>query len=209
VNARGSLGIKTGRSYLSFLGRRFDMRSVNVELPGPIDSASARLEAFYHPRSNSGSDDVDVTAIVEIDPAGIKTTLRSEPYLDQASLLNYLATGKVQGGLESGSAYGLAVGSALGTVGGSAGRKLGIDVVEVTTDAYGGQTLGAGSYVNPRVYLGFRQPVVEGKRSGNSSTSSSSNTEFEVEVEAWRGLLVNLQGSSAQYRFVLRPRLGR
>ncbi|HZV91276.1 MAG TPA: translocation/assembly module TamB domain-containing protein, partial [Candidatus Nitrosocosmicus sp.] len=169
VNARGSLGIKTGRSYLSFLGRRFDMRSVNVELPGPIDSASARLEAFYHPRSNSGSDDVDVTAIVEIDPAGIKTTLRSEPYLDQASLLNYLATGKVQGGLESGSAYGLAVGSALGTVGGSAGRKLGIDVVEVTTDAYGGQTLGAGSYVNPRVYLGFRQPVVEGKRSGNSS----------------------------------------
>jgi len=79
----------------------------------------------------------------------------------------------------------------------------------VTTDAYGGQTLGAGSYVNPKVYLGFRQPVVEGKRSGTSSASSSSNTEFEFEVEAMRNLLFNIQGSSSQYRFVLRPRLGR
>ncbi|MGH7681345.1 MAG: hypothetical protein ACRENN_05095, partial [Candidatus Eiseniibacteriota bacterium] len=109
----------------------------------------------------------------------------------------------------SGTAYGQALGSAVGDVGGAAGRGLGLDVVTVTMDVYGGQTLGAGSYVNPRVYLGFRQPVVEGKRSGNTSASSSSTTEFEVEVEAMKNLLVNLQGSSAQYRFILRPRLGR
>jgi hypothetical protein len=210
VDARGTLGIKTGRSYLSFLGRRFEMQRAEVDLPGPVDSASAHLEAFYHPRSNSSSStEVDVTASVEIEPSGIRTNLRSEPYLDQASLLNYLATGEVQGGLQSGSAYGLAVGTALGAVGGAAGRSLGLDVVTVTTDAYGGQTLGAGSYVNPKVYLGFRQPVVEGKRSGTSSASSTSNTEFEFEIEAMRNLLFNIQGSSSQYRFVLRPRLGR
>ena len=210
LDARGTLAIKTGRSNVSFLGRRFEILSANVNLPGPVDSASARLEAFYRPRSDATSSaDVDVKATVEIEPSGITTNLRSEPYLDQASLLNYLATGQVEGGLGSGTAYGMAVGSALGAVGGSAGRRLGLDVVEVTTDAYGGQTLGAGSYVNPRVYLGFRQPVVEGKRSGTSSTSSSSSTEFEVEFEAMRNLLFNVQGGSSQYRFVLRPRLGR
>jgi len=209
LGASGTLGIRTGRSYLSFMGRRFDMQSADVALPGPIQDASARLEAFYHPRPGTTSTEVDVTATVEITASGITTNLRSEPYLDQSSLLNYLATGQVQGGLESGSAYGLAVGTALGAVGGAAGRSLGLDVVTVTTDAYGGQTLGAGSYVNPKVYLGFRQPVVEGKRSGTSSASSSSNTEFEFEVEAMRNLLFNIQGSSAQYRFVLRPRLGR
>jgi len=209
VEARGTLGIKTGRSYLSFLGRRFEMQSAQVELPGPVDSASVRLEAFYHHRAGTTSTEVDVTAIVEIDPSGVTTDFRSEPYLDHASLLNYLATGEVQGGFGSSTAYGLAVGTALGAVGGAAGRSLGLDVVTVTTDAYGGQTLGAGSYVNPKVYLGFRQPVVEGKRSGNTAASSASNTEFEFEVEAMRNLLFNIQGSSAQYRFVLRPRLGR
>jgi len=209
LDVRGTLGIKTGRSYLSFLGRRFEMQSAQVELPGPVDSASVRLEAFYHPRAGTTSTEVDVTATVEIDPSGVSTNLRSEPYLDHASLLNYLATGEVQGGFGSSTAYGLAVGTALGAVGGAAGRSLGLDVVTVTTDAYGGQTLGAGSYVNPKVYLGFRQPVVEGKRSGTTSASSASNTEFEFEVEAMRNLLFNIQGSAAQYRFVLRPRLGR
>ena len=209
ADVRGTLGIKTGRSYLSFLGRRFEMQRAQVELPGPVDSASVRLDAFYHPRAGTTSTEVDVMATVEIDPSGVTTNLRSEPYLDQASLLNYLATGEVQGGFGSSTAYGLAVGTALGAVGGAAGRSLGLDVVTVTTDAYGGQTLGAGSYVNPKVYLGFRQPVVEGKRSGTSSASSSSNTEFEFEVEAMRNLLFNIQGSSSQYRFVLRPRLGR
>ena len=210
LDVRGTLGIRTGRSYLSFLGRRFEMLGAQVELPGPIDSVSASLEAFYRPQSNeSSSADIEVTANVEMDPSGVVTNLHSDPYLDHASLLNYLATGQVQGGVNSNAATGLAVGSALGAVGGAAGRSLGLDVVTVTMDAYGNQTLGAGSYVNPRVYLGFRQPVVEAKTTGNASNAGSSQTEFEIEVEARRNLLVNLQGSSTQYRFILRPRLGR
>jgi autotransporter translocation and assembly factor TamB len=210
LDARGTLGIRTGRSYLSFLGRRFEILHAQVELPGPVDSASASIEAFYRPQSSeSNSADIEVTAKVEIDASGAETNLQSEPYLDHASLLNYLATGQVQGGMGSNQAYGLAVGTALGAVGGAAGRSLGLDVVTVTTDAYGGQTLGAGSYVNPKLYLGFRQPVVQGKTTGNASNSGSTATEFEVEVEARRNLLLNLQGSSTQYRFLLRPRLGR
>ncbi|MGH7682343.1 MAG: translocation/assembly module TamB domain-containing protein, partial [Candidatus Eiseniibacteriota bacterium] len=108
-DVRGTLGIRTGRSYLSFLGRRFEMQAARVGLPGPADSASVHLEAFYAPRANgTSSTDITVNAIVEIDPSGAVTDLQSEPYLDRASLLNYLATGEVQGGMGSGTAYGLA-----------------------------------------------------------------------------------------------------
>jgi autotransporter translocation and assembly factor TamB len=210
LELRGTMGIRTGRSYLSFVGRRFEILSAQVKLPGPLDSASVYLESLYAPAGNgSTSSDVTVTANVTMDVDGVVTDLRSEPYLDRASLLNFLATGQVQGEAESGTAYGLAVGTAIGAVGGAAGRSLGLDVVQVTMDAYGGQTLSAGSYVDPRIYLGFRQSVVEGQTTGTGSTSASTPTEFEVEIEATRSLLFNLQGSTSQYRFLFRPRLGR
>jgi hypothetical protein len=111
--------------------------------------------------------------------------------------------------MSSGTAYGLAVGSVLGTVGGSAGRSLGLDVVQVTQDAYGGQTLSAGSHVKPQLYLGFRQPVVQGQQSSSRGENSTYTTEFEVEVEAGKRMLMNVQGGGSQYRFLLRPRLGK
>lgn len=210
LDARGTLGIRTGRSFMSFAGRRFDLTHAEVDLPGPLAEARVVVEAFYSPQtSGSSSADVEVTAVVTIDANGVVTDLRSEPYLDQSALLNYLATGQVQGGMESGTAYGLAAGAALGAVGGAAGRSLGLDVVQVTMDANGGQTLSAGSYIDPRIYLGFRQPVVQDQTRGTSSTSGATPTEFEVELEARRNLLFNVQGSSARYRFLFRPRLGR
>ena len=210
LHAQGNLGIETGRSYMSFVGRRFDLTHADVHLPGPIDSAKVRIEAFYSSQTSSASSaDVDVTAVVTIDAGGVVTDLRSEPYMDRGALVNYLATGQVQGGMQTGTAYGLAVGSALGAVGGVAGRSLGLDVVQVTMDANGGQTLSAGTYVDPRVYLGFRQPVIQDQNRATNSTSGTTPTEFEVELEAKRNLLFNVQGSSARYRFLLRPRLGR
>jgi len=207
----GKLGIQTGRSYLSFLGRQFEMVRAQVELPGPVDSAQAELEARYDGQSSgstSSSGGATVTAYVTLDANGAKADLQSEPYMDRASLLNYLATGQTQGEMQSGSAAGIAVGSVLGAVGGSAGRSLGFQVVQVSQDAYGGQTLSAGNYVDPRIYLGFRQPVVEGQRSNQTSQGGTYSTEFEVEVEVMKQLLLNLQGGGSQYRFLLRPRLG-
>jgi hypothetical protein len=208
LNVRGTIGVRTGRSYLSFVGRRFDITRANVDLPGPVDSARVRLEALYLSESGGTSPNVNVTARVTVDAHGSETDLRSEPYMDPPALLNYLATGQMQGGaFQTGTAYGLAVGTALAAVGGSAGRSLGLDVVQVTMDAYGGQTLSAGSYVDPRIYLGFRQPVMEAQTTGR--TTSSTPTEFEIEYAATRKLLLNLQGSSEQYRFLLKRRLGR
>ena len=56
-------------------------------------------------------------------------------------------------------------------------------------DAYGGQTLSAGNYVDPRIYLGFRQPVVQGRSTTGVTQGDTYTTEFEVELEAARRLL--------------------
>jgi autotransporter translocation and assembly factor TamB len=207
----GRIDVVTGRSYLSFLSRRFDLTRANIELPGPIQDASAELEAQYLPGSNgsASASGPEVTALVTLGQAGARVDLHSTPYMEHAALINYLATGQTQGEMASGTAYGLAVGSVLGSVGGSAGRSLGLDVVQVTQDAYGGQTLSAGSHVKPQLYLGFRQPVVEGQQTSTRGETSTYTTEFEVEVEAGRRLLLNLQGGGSQYRFLLRPRLGK
>jgi hypothetical protein len=51
--------------------------------------------------------------------------------------------------------------------------------------------------------------VVEGQQTSSRGETSTYTTEFEVEVEAGRQLLLNLQGGGSQYRFLLRPRLGK
>lgn len=207
---KGEFSIETGRSYLSFIGRRFEITSANVALPGPIEGARAELSARYIPTSSSrSSGSATVYANTRLDPTGVTLDLRSEPYMARADLINYLATGTTQGSMESGTGAGLAVGAALGAVGGAAGRSLGFQVVQVSQDAYGGQILSAGNYVDPRVYLGFRQPVVEGQTQSRATESTSTATEFEVEFEATRQLLFNVQGGGSEYRFLLRPRLGR
>lgn len=208
ITASGRIDVQTGRSYLSYLGRRFEMTHASVALPGPIDSASAELEARYE-GEGSGKSAPEVTATVAVSSEGTKVDLRSVPYMDRAALINYLTTGETQGEMAAGTATGLAVGSVIGALGGSAGRSLGFQVVQVTQDAYGGQTLSAGNYVDPRIYLGFRQPVVQGQNTNTSSKQNTYTTEFEVELEMAKYLLFNVQGGGSQYRFLLRPRLGR
>jgi autotransporter translocation and assembly factor TamB len=209
LTVTGRIEIRTGRSYLSFLGRRFDMTRAHVDLPGPISGASAEIEARYASEASQSAAAPDVTALVTVQPSGTSIDLRSVPYMDHASLINYLTTGQTQGEMAAGAATGLAVGAALGAVGGAAGRSLGFQVVQVTQDAYGGQTLSAGNYVDPRVYLGFRQPVVQGRSTTTVTQGDTYTTEFEVELEAARQLLFNVQGGGTQYRFLLRPRLGK
>jgi hypothetical protein len=198
---------RPGAAILSFVGRRFDLTRAEVDLPGPIEDMSAVLEAHYVSETSQSASAPDVTALVTVNAQGTKVDLRSVPYMDHAALVNYLTTGQVQGEVASGTASGLAVGAALGAVGGAAGRSLGFQVVQVTQDAYGGQTLSAGNYVDPRVYLGFRQPVVQGQSSTAGGQNETNRTEFEVELEAARRLLFNMQGGGTQYRFLLRPRL--
>jgi len=97
------------------------------------------------------------------------------------------------------------VSAALGTVAGGAGRALGFDVVQVLQDRNGDQTLVAGKYVSPPLYLGFREPIVA-RNDPTKPQGSQSTMEWEVEYAALERALLNLQGSGNEFRVFLRLR---
>jgi len=99
----------------------------------------------------------------------------------------------------------VAVGAALGTVAGGAGRRLGFDVVQILQDRQGSQTLVAGKYVSPPLYLGFRQPIVAREEPGQTQTARTT-MEWEVEYDALRRALLNVQASGDEFRVFLRLR---
>jgi autotransporter translocation and assembly factor TamB len=208
----GNAGVLPGRSTVSFLGRRFEVTQANVDLPGDVADAKAKVEARYDAgATKSSSSDVEVTAFVTADASGTVIDLRSRPHLERDEILRFITTGQTPG--TSGSAggddvAGLAAGWLLGTVGGAAGQKLGIDVVQVTQDAYGGHTMSAGSYVHPRVYLGIREPINALESSANGPGNTTLKTEYDIGLEAMSKLLIQVQGNDQQTRIFLRPRLG-
>ena len=72
-------------------------------------------------------------------------------------------------------------------------------------DRQGGQTLVAGKYVSPPLYLGFRQPIVAGN-DPNETRTAAETIELEVEYAALRRALLNLQGAGSEFRVFLRLR---
>jgi autotransporter translocation and assembly factor TamB len=134
----------------------------------------------------------------------------------EADIMSYLTTGRPastdptlqsdeQGVLNAGAS--LAVGAALGSVAGKAGQHLGLDVVQVLQDRKGGQTMVAGKYVSPPLYLGFRQPIVPASSTTARSTSTQQNAvELEMEYAALRDMLVNLQAGGSEMRVFLKLR---
>jgi hypothetical protein len=121
----------------------------------------------------------------------------TDPTLQSNSNQNYLSTGAS-----------LAVGAALGTIAGSAGQELGFDVVQILQDMQGAQTLVAGKYVSPDLYLGFRQPLSESTTDDEDPENVANVMEFEVEYAAFRKALLNLQGAGSEFRVFLRLRGG-
>jgi hypothetical protein len=84
---------------------------------------------------------------------------------------------------------------------------VGLDVVEITTDGLEGVTLLAGRYLTPDLYMGVRQPVSLQRASGDA-TERTPDPEVEVELQAARWLLLNLQaGGRTGVEFFLRSRI--
>lgn len=221
VNAFGAIKPVPGRSFVELLGRRFNLQGGAVDLNGPLETARLQLHTEYRPSSQSSTSasDVVITADVEADTGKIAVVLGSTPLMEQRDIMSYVMTGGpattnptvTTGNQTSGVATGtqLAVNAALGTVAGSAGQKLGLDVVQILQDLQGAQTLVAGKYVNPSLYLGVRQPLVQSTNSRDTSPETGTNVmEFEVEYAAFQDVLLNLQGAGSEVRVFLRLRSG-
>jgi translocation and assembly module TamB len=211
----GQIQPLVGRSFVQLMSRRFDLRSGHVALSGPLKQAQLGLDAEYRTTEAGGSTPVLIMATVKSDSGSLDVGLESRPVMRDADIMSYLTTGRPastdptlqsdeQGVLNAGAS--LAMGAALGSVAGKAGQQLGLDVVQVLQDRQGGQTVVAGKYVSPPLYLGFRQPIVPASTSTRSTSTQQNAVELEMEYAALRDILVNLQAGGSQMRVFLKLR---
>jgi autotransporter translocation and assembly factor TamB len=204
-----------GRSFVQLMSRRFDLKSGNVALNGPLKQARLGLDAEYRTTEAGGSTPVTILASVNSDTGSLAVKLDSRPVMREADILSYLTTGRPattdptlqsdeQDVLTAGAS--LAFGAALGSVAGKAGQQLGLDVVQVLQDRKGGQTVVGGKYVSPPLYLGFRQPIVPASSTARSTSTQQNAVELELEYAALRDMLVNLQAGGSEMRVFLKLR---
>lgn len=215
IQVFGEIRPLLGRSFVQLMSRRFDLKSGEVTLNGPLNQARLGLEAEYITTEAGGSTPVVITATVQSDTGNLDVKLGSRPVMRSADIASYLTTGRpastdptLESDEQSVGTMGasLAFGAALGSVAGRAGQRIGLDVVQVLQDRQGGQTLVGGKYVSPPLYLGFRQAIVPPAKNDRSTTSQQEAVEFEVEYAALRQMLVNLQGGGSDLRVFLRLR---
>jgi len=168
----GKLEIERG--IVSVVGRAFEMTRGTVELdPEEPDNPTIDIVA-----QNSRQ---DVTGIITISGRASDPTIEitSVPSMPEAEVLPRVLFGKSASNLSAFEAFEMASAVAqLTGVGGDLGlldrarQTLGIDVLRVGTNDEGATTVGAGSYVTERVYVGVEQ----------STGSQTGAVKVEVEV---------------------------
>ena len=219
----GTVEAVTGRSYFEQFGRRFTISNGTVTFNGsPTDwqiDAEARYEVPSSRDPNSSEATITLDVVGRADDLSL--TLGSEPTMENADILSYLATGRPaasaaqfgNAGSSGGSGGVLGAGEefALGRVAGileeTAEQAVGLDVVEIRQNGLKGATLVAGRYVNPRLFVGFQQPLTLNGRSDEATHDQSSRgTEVEIEYTWYRWLLVNIQGGQSTIRLFFRTK---
>lgn len=215
---QGSVEVIAGRGFVEQFGRRFELSEGTVTFNGPPEETSVDLTATYTIPSHDNPDGAEVTIILEVTgtQSDLGLTLSSEPPLENADIVSYIATGRPaagslsfqgegsNGGLVSTGA-GFALSQMTSAIEAAAARSVGLDVVEIRREGFRQATLVAGKYVSPRLYVGFAQPIALQDGDGRSF-GSEAQSELEIEYEALRWLILNLEGSGSSIRFFLRGR---
>jgi len=212
---QGTLTTIPDRGYIAQFGKRFSPREGTVTLDGPPADAALDLSASYTIPSHANPDGAEATIVLGVTGTqeDLSLTLSSEPPMENADIVSYIATGRPAastfalgdaeaettetdppgGGLAEAGA-GIAVGQILSSIETAAQTGVGLDVVEIQNDGIRGATLVAGKYLSPRLYVGIAQPI-------------QSASEIEVEFLAFENLLLNLEGSASSLSVFLRGRV--
>jgi translocation and assembly module TamB len=212
----GEVTAVPARSYVEQFGRRFSLTRGNLMFQGAPGATLIDLRAEHEVPSRDNPDQPEVVIALDISgtPEDPRLELSSSPPLEASDMVSYLAVGRpadrtLGGGGSSLSQTGeaLALGRLSGAVEAYAREEVGLDVVEIITDGTEGVVLLAGRYVSPDLYLGIRQPVSLHRTSGEASDRLS-DPELEVEVQAIRWLLLNLQaGGRSGVELFVRSRI--
>jgi autotransporter translocation and assembly factor TamB len=201
------------RGYVEQFARSFDITGGEVLLNGPMKSHQVDIQAQYKPPSHSDSDETETVVNLDVDGTidKLRLVLSSEPAMSEVEIIDFIATGKTKNQpSSSGSDANLAKDIGLSQVTGLAEERaqdaIGLDVLQVRFDALLGATLVAGRYLDPQLYVGFRQPL-QYKDTGSSSNSDVTNqTSVEVEYAIHKWLVLNLQGETSKVRSFIRAR---
>ncbi len=212
----GEVAAVPARSYVEQFGRRFSLARGNLVFQGSPEATQIDLRAEYEVPSRDNPDQPEVVIALDISgtPEDLRLELSSSPPLEASDMVSYLAVGRpadrTLGGGEgslSGAGEALALGRLSGAVEAYAREEVGLDVVEIITDGTEGVVLLAGRYISPELYLGIRQPISLHRTSGEASDRMS-DPELEVELQAVRWLLLNLQaGGRSGAEFFVRSRI--
>ena len=208
----GTVEVVPERSYVEQFGKRFRIDQGTATFNGAImgwrTAIAARyaVPAFQDPSASEVVITLDVTGGMD----DLELTLGSEPQMETADVLSYIATGRpaasaAEFGSLSQTGRSFALGAVADVLADEAAQRIGLDVVEVRQDGSEGATLIAGRYVSPRLYVGFQQPLTLRKSDGSIDESGVS-TQVEIEYAAWRWLLINLQGGQSEFRWFFRTR---
>jgi translocation and assembly module TamB len=212
----GEVAAVSRRSYVEQFGRRFALTRGNLVFQGAPEATLIDLRAEYEVPSRDNPDQPEVTIALDISgtPEDVRLELSSTPALEASDMVSYLAVGRPANrtlgsgeGSLSQTGEALALGRLSGAVEAYAREEVGLDVVEIITDGTEGVVLLAGRYVSPELYLGIRQPVSLHRTSGEASDRMS-DPELELELQALRWLLLNLQaGGRTGVEFFVRSRI--
>ncbi len=216
----GTLEPVEGRSYVAEFGRRFTVSEGQLTFNGPPQRLRMNIQTQYVVPSTGDPNAAEVTINLAVTgtPDRIRLELSSDPQMSNSDIISYIATGHPEaaglglGANSTGSSNlalqagtSVAVSQLQGVIEGVGQDQLQLDVVEIRQDAVRGATLVAGRYVSPRVYLGFAQPLGFGQ-SATDQLNRNLYPEAQVEYNAFKWLLMRLEGGVADMRFLLRSR---
>ncbi|HEU4587871.1 MAG TPA: translocation/assembly module TamB domain-containing protein, partial [Gemmatimonadales bacterium] len=205
-----------GKSEIEQYGRRFELTEGKATFDGPLSAARFDLGARHRTTASISAvdnrKDVTVRARVRGTMDSLDVALTSEPPMAQSDIVSYLVTGVAETQTFSAqeaqqataaAATNVATAAAASSLAEAGRQATGLDVVRIQQDGRHGTTLVAGQYVAPRVYVGFRQPMVF-RDDPDETSGTGAQTTFEAEYAAFEWLVTNAQGASDRLRVVLR-----
>ena len=215
LQLRGEIEAITQRSYVEEFGRRFDIVEGTVRLNGPVSEARLAATGRYRVPNTGDGDPVTIRISVTGGTDDLAISLGSEPTLDNADIVSYLATGRPANtafsGESSTSARDIGIDLVASQLTGSlerfAQQEVGLDVVQIQQDGLQGTTLVAGKYVTPRLFVGFRQGMVFQPEDGHSFSEGLS-AEAEAEYQALEWLVMSIRGGTSAIRVFLEGSYG-
>gem|GEM_PF-2007499 len=199
----GSITVIPERSHIDELGKRFSIERGTLNFNGPPTDPEMDVSAFYVVRSRgSRENEVTITMAVSGKVENLDLKLGSDPQMELADILSYLAFGRpaseaLQLGQGTGGnnsmldpAAGVALGQITSLVENLAGTGLGLDVIEIDQNGLEGTTITAGKYISPRLYVAMSQPI--SFRKNTTGTGEEVRPQYTLEYEVFNHLLLRL-----------------